>query len=386
MEQHSDIIVVGAGHAGLTLALACAGQKRTVTLIDPAAQTDIVEAPFDGRALALMAGSQKRLDRLGVWPTIAPVAWPVRQAEVTDMTTGVHWTHRARDVGEPALAFGVETRRLRAVLMAAAIVEPRIRIIDRVSAKHLHADGGTVALELDDGRRLGAALLVGADGRGSTVRDLAGIKAEITAYPQSALTFAVTTDDQADGISEFLRPEGPIAALPIDQSLVSLTWVDGPAQGERRRRLDDQDLAAELAAATNGRLSARSVQARPMAYRLSQHHADRYVDRRVALIGDAAHGVHPLHAQGFNMAVADIDTLVTKTRENDDPGRAASLKEYEREARPANRFRIAGTDWLNRLYGLDGGMAAMGRGALFDVIDATRPLKRAAMTTGLGLN
>jgi 2-octaprenyl-6-methoxyphenol hydroxylase len=387
-DLEADILVAGGGHAGLLVATALALRGWRVRVVDPAPTSVIREEGPTGRTLALLAGSRAIGERLGVWEAVGAAAAPIWRTEVTDVSSGARVVYSAREeLGEP-FGYGLENHVLRQALLEAflaaagdeALLQGQVVALGR-GARARHA-------VLEDGRRVACALVVGADGRSSKVRELARITVDRWAYDQAALAFVVEHERaHGDAVREQLRPGGPLALLPLPGRRSGVTWVEPHGRAEELARAGPDALAGEL-----GRLFADAIGpcrvVGPIGrWPLSAQHARRYVAPGLALIGDAAHGVHPIHAQGFNMAVGDVgrlcEALDRARRLRLDPGSGEVLVPYERDRRAANRRRIWLTDGLNRLFSNEIGPLAAARGLGLSLLDRMPPLKRAAIKEGM---
>ncbi len=383
------ILIVGGGHTGLLLALALGRAGLPTTVIEAQPLEAIMAAPFDGRALALMSGSRRVLDELGLWHAFTDIAEPVRGVRVRDHGTGATLEFDAEQLGEPAFAYGITNRALRRRLLELCRARPDITLRAPARLTGLHRQADALVAVLDDDTRLPAALVVGADGRGSGVRDLARISARRWRYPQDAITFAVQLAMPHDHcVHEFLRPAGPLALLPIGPDLFSVTWVERQAVVEQLLSLDHRSLLLELQDRIEIDLAGASLRGRPTGHPLSGLQAVRYCAPRVALVGDAAHGLHPIHAQGFNLAVRDVaalaEAVVDSVRAGSDPGGADTLLRYDRARRNDAWLTVGLTDGLNRLFSTDLTAAKLVRGLGFAAIDRLAPLKQLAMRRGMG--
>ena len=257
-----------------------------------------------------MYGSKRVFDALGLWARLADIAEPIHAVIVEDRGTGAAITYQAVEIADHPFGYGLETGALRGRLLELALERPGIEIVApaRLVAFRRAADG--IAAELDDGRQLDATLIVGADGRASTVRARAGLEGSLRPYPQVALTFAIRHERPHEGrVREFLRPPGPLALLPIGQNLCSVTWIEGSGLARHLLAAPRAVLTAMLDERLGGVLGAFEIEGEPTGHPLSVHQAKRFVAPRIALAGDAAHGIHPIHAQGFNLAVRDVATL-----------------------------------------------------------------------------
>jgi 2-octaprenyl-6-methoxyphenol hydroxylase len=386
----APILIVGAGHSGLLLALALDHAGLPVTVIEAQPLETVMAAPFDGRALALMYGSRRVLDGMGLWPAFADIAEPVCGVRVRDGGTGAAVAFDAASLGEQVLAYGITNRALRRRLLELCRSRPGITLLAPARLAGLRRRADAMIATLDDGSELDAALVVGADGRGSVVRELARIGARRWRYPQSAITFALRLRQSHDHcVHEHLRTAGPLALLPIGPQLVGVTWVESRAVADGLLRLDPESLVLELQDRLDIDLGEASVCGEPTGHPLSGLQAVRYGAPRVALVGDAAHGLHPIHAQGFNLAVRDVaalaEVVVESLRAGADPGGPDALLRYDRLRRTDAWLTVGLTDGLNRLFSTDLAPARLLRGLGFAAIDRLPPLKHFAMRRGMGL-
>jgi 2-octaprenyl-6-methoxyphenol hydroxylase len=390
MTGDADPLIVGGGHAGLLLALALDRAGLPVTVIEAEPVPAVLDAPFDGRALALMYGSKRVLDALGLWPACADAAEPVWGVRVADRGSGASVAYDAREVGPHPFGYGIENRILRQRLLALAQRRPGITIIAPARLARIERSAGRLAATLDDGRRLTTPLVVGADGRASTVRTLTGIGSERWSYPQTALTLAVRHSRTHQGrVREYLRPAGPLALLPLRHDLCSVTWIERPPEAARLLEEDPSGLLAALRERIGDDLGLAEICGRPTGYPLSAHRARRFAGPRVALVGDAAHAVHPIHAQGFNLGVRDVaalaEVLVDAARQGQDLGSGEVLVRYDRWRRADAGLVVGLTDGLNRLFSNDLAPARLIRGIGLNALGALAPLRRLAMRRGMGL-
>jgi 2-octaprenyl-6-methoxyphenol hydroxylase len=386
----APILIVGGGHTGLLLALALDHAGLPVTVIEAQPLGAISAAPFDGRALALMYGSRRVLDGIGLWPAFADIAEPVRGVRLRDGGTGASVAFDAAALGQDVFAYGITNRALHRRLLELAQARPGIALMAPARVQALRRHGDAMIATLDDATQLGAALVVGADGRGSVVRALARIAARRWRYPQSAITFALRLKEPHDHcVHEFLRPAGPLALLPIGPELCSVTWVETRTVAEALLRLDPDSLLLELQDRIELDLAGASLCGRPTGHALSGLQATRYAAPRVALVGDAAHGLHPIHAQGFNLAVRDVaalaEVVVDSRRAGGDPGGPDALLRYDRLRRTDAWLTVGLTDGLNRLFSTDLAPARLLRSLGFAAVDRLPQLKQLAMRRGMGL-
>jgi 2-octaprenyl-6-methoxyphenol hydroxylase len=347
-----DVLVIGGGPAGASCALAAGRLGLSTVLVD--ARDGSTDAADEGRAVALLANTRDRLIDLGLWELLAPAAQALERVRVQNAATGHEHLYRAHDLGRTALFHGMAYAALRHRLAAGLADESEVEHRRKRRLVALQLEAGWRRATLDDGSEIHARLVIGADGRRSAVREAVGLSARRTDYPQSALIFAVEGDGlETNTVLERMTAEGPISVLPLGERRFAVTWVDGTGATQRRRQLPSAALLAELAGALGVRSLAELRLATPItAQRLGLTHADRYVAPRLVLMGDAAHGAHPVHAQGFNMAIGDVHELATLWRvEGRRFAGAETLARYQRNRRLANAARLGLTDVVNRLFG-----------------------------------
>lgn len=390
-----DVLIVGGGHAGLLLGLGLARAGAQTCVVEPQERGLILEPPADGRTLALLAGSVTILQRLGALARVEPSASPIWTTQVVDGgqspgSVGGKMNYDARrELGHP-FGLGIENRLLRRALLQAFEDEagPDALLHGRVTALYRRGDGNVVVL--DRGSEVSASLVVGADGRGSLIRRLAGIALDHWSYSRSALAFVVAHDrPHGHGVFERLGAGGPLATLPLPGHRSGVTWVDRPDRAVGLRDAGSKALADAFSVETGGRLGAVQVEGPIGLWPLSAQHARRYVTPRLALVGDAAHGSHPIHAQGFNMGVGDVGALVDLVTETmargHDPGSADLLLRYERMRRPENGRRLLMTDALARLSSSEAGPIPAMRRLGFDALATIPFLRGLAVRHGMQL-
>jgi 2-octaprenyl-6-methoxyphenol hydroxylase len=384
------VLIAGGGHAGLLLALALDRLGLRAGVVDAQAVDLTLAAPFGGRALAVMYGSKRVFETLGLWARLEDIAEPVWGVSVQDRSTGARIAYEAAEVAEHPFGFGVESRALRRRLLELVLERRKIEVIAPARLSGLERAGDRIAATLDDGRRLEAALIVGADGRGSTVRARAGLDGASWHYAQTALTFAIRHDRPHDQrVREYLRPAGPLALLPIGRDLSSVTWSEPAALAQHLVAGPRDGLEALLEERIGDVLGAFEILGEPAACPLGGHRARRFVAPRVALVGDAAHGIHPIHAQGFNLAVRDVaalaEALVEAERAGRDLGHPEVLMGYDRRRRADAGMVAAMTDGLNLLFCNELAPAKLVRRIGLSALDHLPALKHLAMRRGMGL-
>ena len=384
-----DIAVVGGGMVGLCLALGLAGAGARVALIERAKLSDMAAAGFDGRGSAIAAGSQRILAGLGLWDQIAADAEPILEIRVADGDSPLFLHYDHREIGDGPLGWIVENAVTRRAL-AAAIGAADIDVFDGTELSGTEFGPDDAALNLADGRTMSARLVVAADGRNSPLRDAAGIDAVRWSYPQTGIVCSVSHETPHHGIAqEHFLPAGPFAILPMTQNRSSIVWTERSELAPGFMGMNDADFARALGQRFGSYLGDLDVGAGRWSYPLSVVHAKRYVAPRLALAGDAAHAIHPIAGQGFNIGLRDVaalaEVIIDTMRLGLDPGDDRPLERYERWRKPDNMMMIAVTDGLNRLFSNDIVPVRHARDAGMALVDQAKPLKRLLMRHAMGL-
>jgi 2-octaprenyl-6-methoxyphenol hydroxylase len=399
MAHDYDIIIGGGGFIGLTLARAlCVAEPGMfrVALVDPAPLERLRAPNDDGRAMTISAASRRMLEALEVWPAIAKDAQPVGRIEITDTPLDAPvrlpiLQFDTADTADGPAAHVVENAVLMRAL-AGSVADGEVAVLapERIEAVETGASG--VAVRLGSGRTLTARLLVAADGRRSHLRRMAGIKSLTWDYPQTGIVATVEHERAHEGraVQHFL-PAGPFARLPMTGKRSSLVWTEAPRDAQAMLALDEQQLNAEVMRRFGGELGAVRVVSPLQTFPLSLSMARDFVKPGVALIGDAAHGLHWLAGQGLNHGLRDVaalsEVLVEARRIGEDIGQLDVLRRYERWRRFDASMSAAGMDALNRMFANDSGTLRMVRTLGLGMVNRLAPLKRmfideAAGTTG----
>jgi len=389
-----DVAIIGGGMVGLTLAAALGDAGLAVAVIDREDPAEALDRAHDGRSSAIAYGSQRALAALGVWPGMAADAAPILDIRVSDGESLLFLHYDHADIGDAPFGHIVENRAIRRALMA--------RVADLAAVSHLAPaevatvtrGAGHVDIRLADGTWLRAALVVGAEGRGSPLRKSAGIAVTEWAYPQTGIVCTIVHERPHRGIAhERFQPAGPLGVLPMTDDAdgrhrSSIVWTEHADLAPAVLALDDDAFSAELARRFGPSLGALHVHGGRWSYPLSLIHAERYVDRRLALIGDAAHAMHPIAGQGLNMGLRDVaalsEVLVDAHRLGRDIGAADVLARYQRWRRFDNVVLMAVTDGLNRLFSNDVPPLRLARDLGLAAVDRVPPLKRLFMRHAMG--
>lgn len=397
----ADVLVSGASFSGLALALALAdafADDITVTVVDRA--RDGAATAADNRASAISAASQRLLAALGIWPDVAAAAQPVRRIEITDssLDAGIRPVHLSYDNavsdGEPA-SWIVPNSNLLAALERRATARPSIRLLRGRGAVGFAAGPFDATVTFDEGGTERARLVVAADGRRSALREAAGIKIVGWEYGQTGIVATVAHERPHDGVAvQHFLPAGPFAILPLVGNRSCITWSEDAAAAGRLLALDDARLLDEIDLRFGGRLGPLALAAPPGAptrqsWPLELHLARSYVAPRLALVGDAAHGVHPIAGQGLNLGLRDVaaltEVVADAVRLGLDPGGGDPLARYERWRRFDSMLSAAAFDGLNRLFSNDWTLVRAVRDVGLGLVDRMPALKRLLVAEAAGL-
>jgi 2-octaprenyl-6-methoxyphenol hydroxylase len=380
-QQHCDIAIVGAGAVGLAAALALAAAGREVALFGQAS------APRDGRTVALLDGSWRLLEALGLTETLDEVAAPLAVMRLVDDTGSLFQQppveFKAAELGLPAFGWNIENAALVEAMAAKAAAEPRIRMVPQ-AVTEITAGVDSVGLAGDGFAPFSARLVVGADGRKSRVREAAGITARDWSYPQVALTAILGhRREHRDASTEFHTRSGPCTLVPMPSRRSSLVWLLEPGEAERVAGLDDVAFARTVERRTHSILGAMTVAGPRGRVPMGGLSVDRFANARMALIGEAAHVFPPIGAQGLNLGLRDVAALRDAIAGTDDPGDEAALAAYDRSRQADVRLRTGAVDALNRTLLTDLLPADLMRGAGLLALSRIAPLRRLVMRQGL---
>ena len=394
MEFDSDIVIAGGGLNGPALALALAGAGMRVTLVDPAPRADRKARDFDGRAYALAHGSRNLLDAVGVWQRVADTAQPILHVHVAgqnDTPTPFALEFDHAEIEEGPMGFMVEDRHLRPALLEAmdgfeGLIESAI---DTVTA-HAPTPGG-VQVTLASGRVVRTRLLVGCDGKASPTAARAGIGRQGWDYGQTALVCSIGHDQPHNGAAhQVFRPGGPLAVLPLRGDVSSIVWSLPDEQARALAALPDASFLQTLQGQLGDRLGDVTLTGMRFSYPLKLSLAQSITAPRVALVGDAAHGVHPIAGQGLNLGLRDVaalaEVVVDAKRRGEDPGSDAVLDRYARWRRFDSTVIGMGSDLANRVFSSRAPLVRAIGAAGLSVANALPGLRRRLIREAAGLS
>ena len=395
MDFDHDIAIIGGGLNGPALALALSRAGLRVSVIDAQPAQTFENAAFDGRAYALALTSVRLMEGIGIWPDIADDAQPMLEIKVTDGRAGtgpspmfMHFDHA--EIEEGPMGQMVEDRHLRRALLQAAAADPAITMMNdtRVTGQSVAPTG--ITLTLEGGKTLRARLAVGADGRGSGTAERAGIKRIAWSYGQTALVCVVDHEKPHHGIAhQFFMPPGPLAILPLTGNRSLIVWSEASANAAAINALPDAQYLEVLRPRFGSFLGELSLTGPRYSYPLGLSLAHSMTAPRVALLGDAAHGVHPIAGQGLNAGLRDVaalaEVIADAVRRGEDPGNDAVLARYQEWRRFDNASLALATDSFNRLFSNDNALLRLARDMGMAAINALPGLRRTFIREAAGL-
>jgi 2-octaprenyl-6-methoxyphenol hydroxylase len=391
MSDDVELLIAGGGLIGQVLGVACAGSGLAVAIVDRQDPAALLADDFDGRSSAISYGSHKVLDAVRLWQEIAPDAEPIREIRVADGDSPLflHYDHRELESGVP-LGYIVENRILRRGLIDRVRSLPNLQFLAPLAVESVSTSALGATAALSDGRQIRARLVAAADGRESPLRHAVGIQTVEWQYPQTGIVTTVRHQRPHQGIAvEHFLPAGPFAILPMTGNRSSIVWTERAELAPRLVDLSNAAFAAELAARFGDFLGAVEPIGPRWTYPLNLLLAEKYVATRLALIGEAAHTIHPIAGQGLNLGIRDVAALaelvIDARRLGLDIGDETVLLRYQQWRRFDALALAAVTDSLNRLFSNSLRPVQLARDFGLAAVNRFPPLKRLLMRDAMGI-
>ncbi|NBX03640.1 MAG: FAD-dependent oxidoreductase [Alphaproteobacteria bacterium] len=413
-----DVIISGGGMVGMATACYLARAGMRVAVVEKDALGAQLLPEFDGRTCAISLGSSRILDEAGVWAGIAAHAEAINDIRVSDGHAPIFLHYDHREVSDEPFGYIVENRHIRAAMQAAAAQEPNISLLEKTSITRVQTEAEKVTVHLDNGQILEAALLIGAEGRNSPVRDMASISVTTLDYKQTAIVCTIEHTLPHHGLAqERFLPVGPFAVLPMSplragsaegrssEALAqedrnaerfgglthrsSLVWVEPPERVQMYMELPEEEFVQEIAERVGDYLGEIKTVGGRFAYPLSMQYAKSFTAQRIALLGDAAHGMHPIAGQGVNLGFRDIGEFCKLATEvfaaGGDIGSPELLARYARSRRLDTISLLTATDVLTRLFSNNIIPLQLARDLGLWAVGKLPPLKRFFMRSAMGI-
>ena len=384
-----DCIVIGGGLSGLTTTLALSKIGLSVAIIDKTSLKIVKKNEGDQRTTAVSASGKKVFEALDVWDSLKKGAEPILDIVVSEKGKKGHLSFDHQTVGTEPMGHILDNIELKNSLISSIRSQKNIQLFPFKSLNNFFPETGAVTIDLNDGSSYEAALLVAADGRNSDGRRIAKIKSTNIGYNQSSIVFTVGHEKPHRGTAyEQFTTGGPIASLPLRGNKSSVVWSEDTEVVESLMQLDDKDFAAAASYRLNDCLGKMTIIGQRKVFPLKLNYADTIIANRFAMVGDAAHGLHPIAGQGFNLGLRDIANLTEEIsnarRLGLDIGSFETLRSYQAARRFDNFSLVAATDGLNRLFTDNNKIVGFIRSSGLDAINTMNPIKNLFMRLAMG--
>ncbi|MDH5613098.1 MAG: UbiH/UbiF/VisC/COQ6 family ubiquinone biosynthesis hydroxylase [Gammaproteobacteria bacterium] len=387
-ETHYDVLIVGGGMVGLTLANLLRDSGLQIGVVEKL-EPKVISDEIDIRVSAINRASLAIFKSIGAWPAMVERAGAFRDMHVWD-ATGAGMIHfDSAEVGLDTLGYIIENRVIQQALQKAMQQADNIEWICPATIDSIKLSDDTQQLHLEDGRTLECRLLVGADGSRSQVRAAAGIEFERLSYAQQAIVCTVATElPHAETAWQCFTPDGPLAFLPLVNEQSSIVWSLEESKVDAMLALDEAAFCRALEQAFEYQLGAVTLVSERAAFPLGHGHVDQYVRSGLALVGDAAHNIHPLAGQGANLGFLDAaclaDVIIQARAANRQWSALHSLRKYERARKGENRLMESAMTGFKLLFSNDNPMLATVRNAGLGLVDQVPLIKQQFMRHALG--
>lgn len=389
----SDVVIVGAGMVGLTAALACASLGLSVIVLERAETRDFTQARFDGRVSAIALGSQRQFARLGVWPYLEAHACPIEQIRISDTDSPHHLHYDHQEVGTEPLGYIAENRHIQAALQQAMAAHV-ITLHSHVAVIGYQAAAGHVTLTTSTQAVFTAKLVLAVDGKYSPLRHMAAIDVVEKPYDQTAIVCTIAHEKPHGNIAqERFLPAGPFAILPLPDDeqgrhRSSLVWTESRKHAAGLIALPEAAFLQEVVWRFTDYLGALTLASERFSYPLTKSYASRMTAPRLALVGDAAHSIHPIAGQGANLGFRDVEVLHRQLHQallqGRDIGASDTLDAYAHLRKFDVHSMLMATHGLNALFATQQPLLQVARRFGLSGVGHLPPLKRLFMRHAMG--
>lgn len=387
MSTDYDLIIVGGGMVGASLSLALAEQPLRIALIEAYPLSEDQQPNYDDRGIALSYGSQRIFETMGLWSSIEPHATPIKHIHVSDRGHFGVTRISAEQEQVPALGQVVIAKAMGHELNQALLQQDNVSLICPATVTAVTQSDDSVSVQLDNQSTLTAKLLVAADGKHSTIRDLLGVGAKETHYGQTAITANITPERAHQNWAyERFTDTGPLAFLPMSDNRCSLVWTQHDGEEQALMALSDEDFLVALQQRFGYRLGRLIKVGKRHTHPLTLLEADHDLQHRVVFIGNASHSLHPIAGQGFNLGLRDVTALAEVISENkDDCGNARALHEYRQWRDEDQQQIIKSTDMLVSVFSNANPIFGHLRAAGLSLLESSPTLKSWLAAKSMGL-
>jgi 2-octaprenyl-6-methoxyphenol hydroxylase len=388
-KMKAPVLISGGGMAGATMACALGHFGMDCAIVEKIRPDTQTLSAFDGRVSAIAAASKAMLEVIGAWQYMAEFAQPILDIRVgeKDQPAFVHYDHR--DAGAQPMGYIVENRHIRRALFRRLDELRTVQLLCPASCINYESDATAVSVTLDEGRIVKASLFIGAEGRQSASRQAMGISVRKWDYKQTAIVATISHEKPHQGLAtELFLPAGPFAVLPMTGNRSSLVWVEPEDRISGMMSLSRERLTEEIALRIGGFLGNVELEGEVFTYPLTLQQAKRFTATRFALIGDAAHGMHPIAGQGINVGFRDVAVLVEliidAARRGQDVGSQSLLEAYARWRQFDVTTMLGVTHGINQLFSNNNSVLKLGRNAGLALVNQIPPLKLFFMRHAMG--
>lgn len=387
----ADVVIAGGGLIGLSIAHALAVQGVSSVVVEAQDPENWKDPAFDGRTSAIALGTRQYFESINLWQAMAPHATAINDIHIVEGHSPrfLHYDHQ--DVGREPMGHIIENRHLRTALVESLDGQQNIQFLAPCRYQTVDTDVKGVTVGLEDGREVQGQLLICAEGKFSKLRQEIGIGTIERDYKQTAIVAAVDHEKPHNGMAvERFLPSGPFAILPMaGGNRSSIVWTEETASAQQYLDITDAAFLQAIEERFGDRYGKLSLVEGRFSYPLTLIVAKEYYRQRLALVGDAAHGIHPIAGQGFNLGMRDVIALTTLIAERKacglDVGSQTMLKTYQKQRKPDNWAMIAATDSLNRLFSNDLPPIRLARKLGLGGVQHLPPVKKAFMRHAMGL-